>query len=127
MGRGNVVSALGYQQADPAPQGDRKFSNVSIDPLSGAAGGSLDAVPGVFSLPVIGNQQIDANGNLVPVFSLFNFAPQNLFQTPFERYTTFSGRHATKSRLTLKPIHRASFRGRKSKPISRLRLFLGSR
>ncbi len=84
-GKGNVVLGIGYQQADPVLQGDRKFSAFSIDPLSGAPGGSANAVPGVFSVPGSGNRQIDANGNLVPIFSRFNFAPQNLFQTPFER------------------------------------------
>jgi outer membrane receptor protein involved in Fe transport len=92
-GRGNAVLALGYQQSDPVLQGDRSFSNTTIDPLSGAAGGSANAVPGVFSVAGVGNRQIDANGNLVPIFQRFNFAPQNLFQTPFERYNIYGQAH----------------------------------
>lgn len=88
-GRGNAVIALGYQQADPVFQGDRGFSNTSIDSTSGLPGGSGATVPTVFSLPGVGNRQIDAAGNLAPRYALFNFAPQNIFQTPFERFNVF--------------------------------------
>ncbi len=90
-GRGNAVFSVGYQQADPVLQGDRDFSRFNIDSYSGQAGGSGTTVPGRFTGLGLGTaQQIDpTTGALVPTFALFNFNPQNIFQTPFERYNMF--------------------------------------
>ena len=88
-GRGNAVFAIGYQEADPVFQGDRDFSLFSIDSTSGGSGGSGTTVPSQINIAGVGNRQIDANGNLVPTFALFNFNPQNIFQTPFERFNLF--------------------------------------
>lgn len=90
-GRGNVVFSVGYQQADPVLQGDRDFSRFNIDSYSGLTGGSGTTVPGRFTGLNLGTaQQINpATGALVPTFALFNFNPQNIFQTPFERYNMF--------------------------------------
>lgn len=88
-GRGNAVISVGYQQSDPVFQGDRPFSASSIDSVTGGAGGSGTAVPGNFNLPGAGNRQISPDGNLVAPYLPFNFNPQNIFQTPFERFNIF--------------------------------------
>ncbi|MCK8457524.1 TonB-dependent receptor domain-containing protein [Sphingomonas faeni] len=94
-GRGNAVFSVGYQQADPVTQGKRDFSVNNIDSYTGLAGGSGTTVPGRFTGLGLGtNQQIDpATGRLVPTFALFNFNPQNIFQTPFTRYNMFGAAH----------------------------------
>ncbi len=94
-GRGNAVFSVGYQQADPVTQGARDYSSVNIDSYSGAAGGSGTTVPGRFTGLGLGtNQQIDpVSGRIVPTFALFNFNPQNVFQTPFERFNMFGAAH----------------------------------
>ncbi|MFD1949193.1 TonB-dependent receptor domain-containing protein [Sphingomonas arantia] len=94
-GRGNAVFSVGYQQADPVYQGDRSFSRNNVDSFSGVVGGgSGTTVPGVFSLTGVGNRQINPDtGSLVPTYQLFNFNPQNIFQTPFERFNMFGAAH----------------------------------
>lgn len=94
-GRGNAVFSMGYQKADPVLQGDRDFSEFNIDSYTGAQGGSGTTVPGRFTgLGLGNNQQIDPQtGRLVPTYALFNFNPQNIFQTPFERYNMFGAAH----------------------------------
>lgn len=92
-GRGNAVLSIGYQQADPVYfGGERPRSNLTVDSFNGTgSGASGTASPSRFSIPEVGNLQIDpATGNLVPQFALFNFNPYNIFQTPFERYNMFS-------------------------------------
>jgi iron complex outermembrane receptor protein len=94
--RGNAVFGVGYQESDPVYQaGDRPDSRATVDSFDGtAAGGSGTAVPARFSVPGVGNQNIDpATGNLVPVFASFNFNPYNLFQTPFKRYNMYGAAH----------------------------------
>lgn len=89
-GRGNTVFSVGYQQADAVYQGARPFSVNSIDSKQGnAAGGSPSAVPSSFSVPGLGDQQINAAGQLVAPFAPFNFNPYNIFQTPFERFNMY--------------------------------------
>jgi outer membrane receptor protein involved in Fe transport len=95
-GRGNAVLSVGYQEADPVFfAGERPRSALTIDSFDGSgSGASGTAVPSRFSINGVGNRQIDAAGNLVPQFSLFNFNPFNIFQTPFERFNLFtSGRY----------------------------------
>ena len=94
-GRGNAVFSIGYQQADPVYQGARDFSTFNIDSYTGAQGGSGTTVPGRFTGLGLGtNQQIDVNtGRLVPTYSLVNFNPQNIFQTPFDRFNMFGAAH----------------------------------
>lgn len=92
-GRGNVVLALGYQEADPVFfSGSRPRSDLTIDSFDGSgSGASSTAVPARFSVPNLGNQNIDpVTGALVPSTALFNFNPYNIFQTPFERFNMFS-------------------------------------
>lgn len=88
-GRGNAVLAIGYQEADAVFQGDRDFSVSSIDSITGGSGGSGTTVPAVINIPGVGNRQINASDQLVPTFAPFNFNPQNIFQTPFERFNIF--------------------------------------
>ncbi|PTQ13055.1 TonB-dependent receptor [Sphingomonas oleivorans] len=93
-GRGNATFSIGYQQSDPIYQGDRDYGFQSIDSYSGRPGGSGTTVPGRFSLPGVGTRQIDpATGALVPTYALFNFNPQNVYQTPFERFNIFGSAH----------------------------------
>ncbi|AOF98460.1 TonB-dependent receptor domain-containing protein [Sphingobium sp. RAC03] len=93
-GRGNAVFSIGYQQTDPIYQGGRPFSVNNVDSYSGAIGGSGTATPVRISVPGGGTQQIDATtGELVPTYSLFNFNPYNIFQTPFERFNMFGSAH----------------------------------
>lgn len=91
-GRGNAVLSIGYQQADPVYfGGERPLSDLTVDSFDGSgSGASGTASPSRFSINNVGQRQIDAAGNLVPQFALFNFNPYNIFQTPFERYNMFT-------------------------------------
>lgn len=118
-GRGNVVFAVGYQQSDPVYQGQRPFSNFSIDSFSGANGGSGTSTPSRFTNvnptgadsittscgagfavacnAVQGNRQVTAGGGAfrtTAAFDAYNFNPFNIFQTPFERFNIYgAGRY----------------------------------
>jgi outer membrane receptor protein involved in Fe transport len=118
-GRGNVVFAVGYQQSDPVYQGQRSFSNFSIDSFSGANGGSGTSTPSRFTNvnvggldsittgcggtgqpacnAVQGNRQVTAAGGAfrtTSAFDAYNFNPFNIFQTPFERFNMYgAGRY----------------------------------
>ncbi len=104
--RGNAVVSIGYQSADPVFQGDRDISVSQIDSFTGAIGGSGTSVPSRFSgvnptgadsitggTPVQGTRQVNANGTAflpTAAFTPFNFNPDNIFQTPFERYNVYA-------------------------------------
>ena len=118
-GRGNVVFSVGYQQSDPVYQGDRPFSNVSIDSFTGLGGGSGTSTPSRFTNvnttgadsittgcgldgqpacnAVQGNRQVTAAGGAfrgTSAFDAYNFNPFNIFQTPFERFNMYgAGRY----------------------------------
>ena len=118
-GRGNVVFSVGYQQSDPVYQGDRDFSNVSIDSFSGLGGGSGTSTPSRFTNvnttgadsittgcgatgqvacnTVQGNRQVTAAGGAfrpTSAFDAYNFNPFNIFLTPFERFNMYgAGRY----------------------------------
>lgn len=88
--RGNAVFSIGYQQADAVYQGARSFSINSIESKQAdLPGGSPSAVPSSFSVPGLGDQQINPAGQLVAPFAPFNFNPYNIFQTPFERFNMY--------------------------------------
>lgn len=105
-GRGNAVLSVGYQQADPVFQGDRAVSLSQVDSFSGALAGSGTSVPSRFSgvnptgadsiiggAAVQGTRQVNAAGNAfatTAAFTPFNFNPDNIFQTPFERYNVYA-------------------------------------
>ncbi|UZK68109.1 TonB-dependent receptor [Sphingomonas sp. S1-29] len=114
-GRGNAVLSIGYQQADPVFQGDRAISRFQVDSFTGGIGGSGTSVPSRFTgvnptgadsitsgcgaagqiacNAVQGNRQVNAAGNAfrpTAAFTPFNFNPDNIFQTPFERYNIYA-------------------------------------
>lgn len=92
-GRGNAVLALGYMESDAVYFGQRDFGQCVLNSLSGFCGGdSPTASPTSFGFASIsGNQQISPDGNsLVPQYSLFNFNPYNIYQTPYTRYNVYS-------------------------------------
>lgn len=106
-GRGNAVLSVGYQESDAVYQGARDFSIEQISSYSGGAAGSGTSVPSRFSgtRPLIagtntpdtnpatangGLRQVNAAGQGVGTFALFNFNPYNVFQTPFKRYNIFA-------------------------------------
>ena len=108
--KGNAVLSVGYQESDPVYQGARDFSAFQADSFSGTFGGSGTSVPSRFSgtRPLIagtttpnttpvsnssgngGVRQLNASGAAVPTYARFNFAPYNIFQTPFKRYNIFA-------------------------------------
>lgn len=89
-GRGNVVLSVGYQQADPVYQGDRRIGQNTIGSVTGAGAGSGTTVPSRLTLPGSGTLQINPAGTtLVGTYAPFNFSPDNIFQTPFERFNIF--------------------------------------
>jgi iron complex outermembrane recepter protein len=104
-GRGNAVLSIGYQESDPVYQGARDFSVFGIDSSSGTLGGSGTSVPARITgtRPLLagvpdtnpltangGTRQVNASGQAVGTFALFNFNPYNIFQTPFQRYNIFA-------------------------------------
>jgi len=93
-GRGNVVLSVGYQNADPVYQGARNFAINNYTSTSGGAGGSGTTVPTRFSIPGVGNRQINpTTGALSSTVVPFNFNPYNIFQTPFERFNIYGAGH----------------------------------
>lgn len=89
-GRGNVVLSVGYQTADPVYQGDRRIGQNTISSVTGQGAGSGTSVPSRLTVPGRGTLQVDPTGNtLVGTYAPFNFSPDNIFQTPFERFNIF--------------------------------------
>lgn len=89
-GRGNAVLSVGYQETDPVTQGDRSFGAFNIDSYTGRPGGSSAAVPATIAGYGGPFRQISPDGQtLVPFYRPFNFNPQNIFQTPFQRFNMF--------------------------------------
>ena len=78
-GRGNVALSVGYLNQEPVYQ--------TIPPGSSTPGASTTTLPIAVDSTNGGRTQIDANGNLVPFYQGFDFNPQNLFQSPQERWT----------------------------------------
>ena len=95
-GRGNAVFSVGYQEADPIYQGDRRYSSNTISSTTGsAAAGSPTSVP--TSLGLDGQSdllQVNPGSNLlVAPYQDFNFSPYNIFFTPFKRYNMYGAAH----------------------------------
>jgi len=97
-GRGNVTAYATYRKINEIRQGNRDYSNCSLDgddPSQAFCGGSstlpegrftdfgllADQGTGSFDYIIDGNNFADRNG------LLYNFAPDNFFQRPDERYT----------------------------------------
>jgi outer membrane receptor protein involved in Fe transport len=94
-GKGNAVLSVGYIKNDPVYQGDRDYSLFQINSANGrAAGGSPTDTPTSFYFTptqatarqnnATGTGFVNANADG------FNFAPYNIFQTPFERFNIFA-------------------------------------
>ncbi|WP_121115960.1 TonB-dependent receptor domain-containing protein [Croceibacterium ferulae] len=104
--RGNAVLSIGYQSVDPVFQGNRDISLEQIDSFTGGVGGSGTSVPSRFGnvnptgadaiiggAIVQGTRQITADGTAfrqTAEYDPFNFNPDNIFQTPFERFNTYA-------------------------------------
>lgn len=94
-GRGNMVASISYTKKAPVYQGARHYSLYSLDNLL-APGGSgthpngtiytSENVP-AFGVGVDDPLQWDNNGNLTSDVQSYNFNPDNLLQTPQEKYT----------------------------------------
>lgn len=103
-GRGNAVVGIGYQDQKRILQGDRPFSEFNISSVTGLPGGSSAAVPTVVAAPGLIGQVDPASGMIgAPAdIQLFNFNPQNVFQTPVERFNLFGqGRYDVADRIEL--------------------------
>jgi len=97
-GRGNVTAYATYRKINEVRQGDRDYSACALGgtgPADVSCGGSStlpdgrftdfgllsDVGPGSFDYIVQGDQFVPRNGKL------YNYAPDNFFQRPDERYT----------------------------------------
>lgn len=78
-GRGNVVLSVGYAEKEAVYQ--------TRPPGSATPGASSTTNPAAIDSAVGGRTQFSATGNLVPFYQGFDFNPQNLYQTPQERWT----------------------------------------
>jgi iron complex outermembrane recepter protein len=99
-GRGNVVLGLGYTDTEALNQDRRSFGVAALSTVNGQPQGSQTAVPsfligpsitGVTSAtlgavydPGLGQFRTPTQGDL------YNFNPDNLYQTPLERYNIFA-------------------------------------
>ncbi len=77
-GRGNVVLSVGYLNKEPVYQ--------IRGPGAATPGASSTTNPPAFDSELGGRTQIDATGNLVPFYLGFDFNPQNLYQSPQQRW-----------------------------------------
>lgn len=93
--RGNVVASISYSKQDAVYQGDRKYSEYSLDNLL-ERGGSENHPNGTvytnYDVPAFGvgseiPLQFDAEGNLTDTAELYNFNPYNLLVAPQEKAT----------------------------------------
>ncbi len=106
-GKGNATVSVGYQESDAVYQGARDYSATNISAFSGTFGGSGTSVPSRFTStrpidpatgqpstnPAVANgpaRQVNAAGQAVTTFQLFNFNPYNVFNTPFKRFNIYA-------------------------------------
>jgi outer membrane receptor protein involved in Fe transport len=109
-GRGNAVLAIGYMESDPIFFGDRASAQCVISSITGlCSGDSATSTPTAFQFsadqlanigldpadfPFTPNIQLSPDGTeLIAQYSLFNFNPFNVYQTPFKRYNLYSQAH----------------------------------
>lgn len=94
-GKGNVVASLSYSKQDALYQGERGFSEFSLDNMLEPGGSETHPNGTIYTavdIPAFGvgvdtGVQFDDNGNLTSDVSPFNFNPYNLLVTPQEKYT----------------------------------------
>jgi outer membrane receptor protein involved in Fe transport len=90
--RGNVAISVGYTDTQALLQGRRPLGKVSLSSTTGLPQGSGTDVPAVIIVsPTPGNTGVTgkvnpATGLIGPLGSGFNFQPDNLYQSPIERY-----------------------------------------
>ncbi|WP_454886088.1 TonB-dependent receptor plug domain-containing protein [Sphingomonas oryzagri] len=93
--RGHVVAYAGYRKIKAIQQSKRDYSSCSLSSNKASAvaasglyacGGSATSANGTFLTGDGRTLQVSGN-NLVPGYSLYNFAPANYYQRPDERYT----------------------------------------
>ncbi|TNE62244.1 MAG: TonB-dependent receptor [Alphaproteobacteria bacterium] len=96
--RGNAVFSIGYQKADAVYQGDRKIGECAISggdgTCAGSGLGSFNSRFGNVNVTGTDNDNISLGGvqddrTFASAFTPYNFAPLNVFQTPFERYNLY--------------------------------------
>lgn len=106
-GRGNAVLSVSYINSNPLYFGDRPIGQCVVSSITGICGGdSATATPTAFQFSPddleqggfprnAGNLQIPVGGagGLVSQYSVFNFNPYNIYQTPFKRYNAFGQAH----------------------------------
>ena len=93
-GRGNVVANLAYSKQEALYQGDRKYSEFSLDNMLEPGGSGTHPSGTVYTsvdIPAFGvglddPVQFDESGNLTDDVQAFNFNPYNLLVTPQEKY-----------------------------------------
>ena len=94
-GKGNVVASLSYSKQDALYQGDRAYSEYSLDNMLEPGGSETHPNGTIYTtvdIPAFGvgtdtGVQFDDNGNLTDDVQLFNFNPYNLLVAPQEKYT----------------------------------------
>ncbi len=93
-GKGNIVASLSYSKQEALYQGDRKFSEFSLNNLLKPGGSGTHPNGTVYTsvnIPSLGAGsddplQFDNSGNLTTDAQAFNFNPYNLLVTPQEKY-----------------------------------------
>ena len=101
-GRGNAVASVGWTENDRLNQDERPYGLVAIGAINGRPQGSGTGVPAFFQTTTLpggtplpsgtgvgqGSAEINpVTGALVPANANgFNFNPDNLYQTPLDRY-----------------------------------------
>jgi iron complex outermembrane receptor protein len=97
-GKGNVVISLGYLRANAVSQGNRSVSSQVLDSFSGQFSGSGTTFPARINVAGAGLGTLQINptsGALVPTYQLYNYFPDDVFQTPYSRYNLFAEGHYT--------------------------------
>jgi outer membrane receptor protein involved in Fe transport len=99
-GRGNAVLAFGYTKSSALNQNKRPYGEAALSTVNGQPQGSQTAVPSFLLGAGLGADQDPINGSVYDVTlgrfraagqnDLFNFNPDNLYQTPLERYNIYS-------------------------------------
>jgi len=88
-GRANAVLSVGLSKADPVDQTWRPWSEVFLNSITGAPGGSGTTVPARVNIIGAGQgtRQVDLEtGTLVPTYHFYNINPLNYFQTRLQRW-----------------------------------------
>lgn len=98
-GRGNAVLAFGYSKSAALNQNRRKYGEYALNTGNGEPLGSQTAVPSFLLGPAIPGLANDGLGYVIDpatgafrtaaASDLFNYNPDNLYQTPLERYNIY--------------------------------------